>query len=237
MALRLTQPLTEMSTRNLIGGKRRPANKADFTVICELIVWKIWDPRRLTHLWASTACYRDSFTFFLPTQLAQQQYTRLGLLMYAGRIQHRTDCCIWEWYDCLDTLQVWARISCSGSYCLPPPSEVSFCCRSASAKIAQLRQPHKQTEKNPYLRTDTYSCWTWVLHAFLSASQVVLYKLHCRRQSTSDSTLSTVTLWGRIAVCSLPKMDPQARICAYPLIRLLQVLHVSPSYTCFSFCS
>jgi hypothetical protein len=24
---------------------------------------KIWEPRRLTTLWASTACYRDSFTF------------------------------------------------------------------------------------------------------------------------------------------------------------------------------
>jgi hypothetical protein len=26
----------------------------------------MWDPRRLTTLWASTACYRDGFTF-LPT--------------------------------------------------------------------------------------------------------------------------------------------------------------------------
>jgi hypothetical protein len=25
----------------------------------------MWDPRRLTNLWASTACYRDSFTFAL----------------------------------------------------------------------------------------------------------------------------------------------------------------------------
>jgi hypothetical protein len=29
MALRSTQPLTEMSTRNLLGGKERPARKAD----------------------------------------------------------------------------------------------------------------------------------------------------------------------------------------------------------------
>jgi hypothetical protein len=34
-----TQPLTEMSTRNLPGGKGRPARKADnFTAICESIV-------------------------------------------------------------------------------------------------------------------------------------------------------------------------------------------------------
>jgi hypothetical protein len=31
--------------------------------ICEPIVWKMWEPRRLTILWVFTACYRDSFTF------------------------------------------------------------------------------------------------------------------------------------------------------------------------------
>jgi hypothetical protein len=35
MPLELAQPLTEMSTRNLPGGKKRPAHKADLTVICE----------------------------------------------------------------------------------------------------------------------------------------------------------------------------------------------------------
>jgi hypothetical protein len=39
MALVSTQPLTEMSTRNLPGGKGRPARKADnLTAICEPIV-------------------------------------------------------------------------------------------------------------------------------------------------------------------------------------------------------
>jgi hypothetical protein len=39
MALELTQPLTEMSTRNLAGGKGRPARKADNLIaICEPIV-------------------------------------------------------------------------------------------------------------------------------------------------------------------------------------------------------
>jgi hypothetical protein len=38
MAVRSTQPLTEMSNRNLSGGKGRPARKADnLTVICEPI--------------------------------------------------------------------------------------------------------------------------------------------------------------------------------------------------------
>jgi hypothetical protein len=65
MALRSTQPLTEMSTRNLPGGKGRPARRADNrTAICEPIVYKMWEPRRLTTLRVSTACYRDSFTFY-----------------------------------------------------------------------------------------------------------------------------------------------------------------------------
>jgi hypothetical protein len=38
MALESTQPLTEMSTRNLSGGKGWPARKADLTVICESIL-------------------------------------------------------------------------------------------------------------------------------------------------------------------------------------------------------
>jgi hypothetical protein len=48
MTLGSTQPLTEMSTRNLSGGKGRPARKADkLAVFCETIVWKMWEPRRL----------------------------------------------------------------------------------------------------------------------------------------------------------------------------------------------
>jgi hypothetical protein len=65
MALGLTQPLRRISTRNLPGGKWRPARKADnLTAIWEPTVSKMWDPRRLTNLWASTSCCRDNFTFF-----------------------------------------------------------------------------------------------------------------------------------------------------------------------------
>jgi hypothetical protein len=43
-----------------------PGCKADnLTAICEPIVYQMWEPRRLTTLWASTACYRDNFTFYL----------------------------------------------------------------------------------------------------------------------------------------------------------------------------
>jgi hypothetical protein len=66
MGLGSTQPLTEMSTRNIRGGKGLPVRKADnFTAFCEPIVCKMWEPQRLTTLWVSTACYRDSFMLLL----------------------------------------------------------------------------------------------------------------------------------------------------------------------------
>jgi hypothetical protein len=68
MVLGSTQSLTEMSTRNLPGGKGRPVRKADnLTANCEPTVYKMWEPQRLTTLWASTACYRDSSTFTMKT--------------------------------------------------------------------------------------------------------------------------------------------------------------------------
>jgi hypothetical protein len=63
MALGSTQPLTEMSTRNIPGGEWQLALKADnLTAICEPMVYKMWEPQHLTALWVSTACYRDTFT-------------------------------------------------------------------------------------------------------------------------------------------------------------------------------
>jgi hypothetical protein len=65
MALVSTQSLTEMSTRNFPGGKGLPAHRADnLTAIYEPIIYKMWEPRRLTTLRASTACYRNSFIFY-----------------------------------------------------------------------------------------------------------------------------------------------------------------------------
>jgi hypothetical protein len=63
MALGSTQPLTEMSTRNIPGDEGRPARKADnLAIICDPIVYKMWEPQHLTTLWVSTARYRDTFT-------------------------------------------------------------------------------------------------------------------------------------------------------------------------------
>jgi hypothetical protein len=71
MALGSTQPLTEMSTSNLPWVIGWLTHKADnITTICEPILWKMWELRRLTTLRASMAYYMDSFTFYfilLPT--------------------------------------------------------------------------------------------------------------------------------------------------------------------------
>jgi hypothetical protein len=56
ITLRSSQPLTEMSIRNLPGGKKRPACKADELVaVCEPNVWKC-GTLNLPTLKASTAC-------------------------------------------------------------------------------------------------------------------------------------------------------------------------------------
>jgi hypothetical protein len=55
-----TQLPREMSTRNLPGGKGWQTRKSDLTAVYEPITWKMWEPRHLTTLRASTACHRDS---------------------------------------------------------------------------------------------------------------------------------------------------------------------------------
>jgi hypothetical protein len=53
MTVGSTQLLTEMSTRNLPGRKGLPGRKADkLTAIREPIFYKMWEPRRLTNIWA-----------------------------------------------------------------------------------------------------------------------------------------------------------------------------------------
>jgi hypothetical protein len=74
MALGSIQLLTEMSTRNLPGGKGQPSLKADNLIaICEPIVYKMWEPQRLTTLWAYTACYRDNFSLELTVKISDKK--------------------------------------------------------------------------------------------------------------------------------------------------------------------
>jgi hypothetical protein len=54
------QPRFQSASKNIPESKGRSAHKADnLLAICELTVRKIWEPRLLTTLWASTAVYRD----------------------------------------------------------------------------------------------------------------------------------------------------------------------------------
>jgi hypothetical protein len=66
MTLGSIQPLTEMSTRNLPGGKRRPARKAyNVTAICVAdFLDKMWEPRRLSTIWVTMSSYKDRYYTF-----------------------------------------------------------------------------------------------------------------------------------------------------------------------------
>jgi hypothetical protein len=64
MALGSTQPLTEMSTRSLPGVKGCQLMRlATSQPSVSRLSRKMWEPWRLTTLWVSTTCYRDSFLF------------------------------------------------------------------------------------------------------------------------------------------------------------------------------
>jgi hypothetical protein len=64
MTLWSTQPLTEMSTRNVPGGKGRPQRKADkLTAISEPIVYKMADLDASQPYGPFMACYRDRLNF------------------------------------------------------------------------------------------------------------------------------------------------------------------------------
>jgi hypothetical protein len=73
MVLGLTEPLSEMSTRNLLGVKVRPERKARLTAICKPIVLKMLESRRVIILLVSTACYSNTLkdstesTLLIPT--------------------------------------------------------------------------------------------------------------------------------------------------------------------------
>jgi hypothetical protein len=71
-----------------LGSIARPERKANnLTVICEPIVYTMWDPQHLTTLYASTACYGDSFTFLLQ-RLVSNKGTMLTELLRLSRWFH-----------------------------------------------------------------------------------------------------------------------------------------------------
>jgi hypothetical protein len=55
---------TQISGRNLLGGKVRPEHKVhNLNAIYELIPYTMWERQYLKNLYVSTACYGDSFKF------------------------------------------------------------------------------------------------------------------------------------------------------------------------------
>jgi hypothetical protein len=64
VALGPIQPPIKVSIGNLSGHKDRLARKNNkLAANYDPIVWKMWEPRRLTTLWASTACYKIALPF------------------------------------------------------------------------------------------------------------------------------------------------------------------------------
>jgi hypothetical protein len=66
MALGMTQSLKEMSTRDVPEEKRAAGSQGwqSYRRLWVDFLQKMWVPRHITTLWAFTACYKDSFTFF-----------------------------------------------------------------------------------------------------------------------------------------------------------------------------
>jgi hypothetical protein len=95
MSLGSTQPLTETSTRTLPGSKGRPARKAwqTYRHLWADCLDKMWEPRRLTTLWAFTACYRDSFTFSLHKLLYMFRLVLAFYLLSCDTVQSGTLSC------------------------------------------------------------------------------------------------------------------------------------------------
>jgi hypothetical protein len=98
MALGSTQPLIEMSTRNLPGNKGWLTMADKLTAISEPILYKMWEPRSPTILWASTGCYRESFTFSY--LYIKQEYRTRGNGWYLVYITNTHCICLHEWNIC-----------------------------------------------------------------------------------------------------------------------------------------
>jgi hypothetical protein len=67
----------------------------------------MWEPRRLTALWASEACYRDSVTFFLT-------FFHDSIASKAATIYHSNS----DSYVALCTYYINHRVKCSTCFCL-----------------------------------------------------------------------------------------------------------------------
>jgi hypothetical protein len=76
----------ETELNMLLGSRARPVREPDnLTAICKPTVYKIWEPKYLSTLYALTICYWDSFTF-------------LYVIMFVPHMKHTTH--LWESTAC-----------------------------------------------------------------------------------------------------------------------------------------
>jgi hypothetical protein len=73
MAVELSQASNRNQYRESSWGKGPLELEADLTAFCEPTIYKMWEPRCLTTLWASTACYRDSFAFLMAKSFSNKR--------------------------------------------------------------------------------------------------------------------------------------------------------------------
>jgi hypothetical protein len=99
--------LSEQKYYKCSSRKRRTERKADnLTSICEPIVQKMWEPRRLSTLWVPTACYRDSFTLPLSRRLKQFSLKAKNAGCFLTNLNHRQGLTslreIPKWVQCMN---------------------------------------------------------------------------------------------------------------------------------------
>jgi hypothetical protein len=156
MALGSTQPLIEMRTRNpygVEGGRRVRVTTLPPSV--SRLSREIWEPRRLTTLWVSTVCYKDSFTFTFYFYLVVLNENRLLVLPRTScfpDISERDDCensfvisglMLFQYVDlCIsaNTERYWRLVICHNTQAL-----ISPVARSSSMHISHQSSQNRFT--------------------------------------------------------------------------------------------
>jgi hypothetical protein len=86
----------------------------------------MWEPRRLTTLWASTACYRDSFTFFTSIIDSSACSSNGSLAKHEGPVV------TWPCAESCSVCPIWCRFTvwCRVTPFLPLEWRLNLCCNT-----------------------------------------------------------------------------------------------------------